>query len=90
MVLAGCEGSADVVFIIDKSGSIRHEKFGEVQQFINAIIEQLEVMADLHCRTRIWIQIRIRIPNPVATWYCAETFHIGLDPDSDPFPIVFV
>ncbi len=32
-----------MAFIIDKSGSIRHEKFGDVQTFINLIIEQLEV-----------------------------------------------
>ena len=42
------------------------------------------IMAFLHCRTRT------RIPNPMFTQYCAETFHIGSDPDSDPFPIVFV
>ena len=34
---------ADICFIIDKSGSIRHEKFPEVQAFINGIISQLEV-----------------------------------------------
>ena len=39
----GCEGMADICFIIDKSGSIRHEKFPEVQAFINGIISQLEV-----------------------------------------------
>ena len=45
-------------------------------------------MAYLHCRTQI--HIRTQIPNPMATCYSAETFHIGSDLDSDPFPIVFV
>ena len=41
-------------------------------------------MADLHCRTRI--RTLTLILNPMATWYCVETFHIG----SDPFPKVFL
>ena len=45
-------------------------------------------MAYFHCRTRI--QIRTRIPNPMATWYYAEHVSSDSDSDLDPFPIVFV
>ena len=48
-----------------------------------------ELMAYFHCRTRIHLLIRIRIPNPVATLYYAEHVHItdsdsDSNPDSDP------
>ena len=42
------------------------------------------IMAYFHCRTRI--QIRTRIPNPMATWYYAEHVSTDSDLDPDPFP----
>ena len=42
MVL-GCTGAADVIFAIDVSGSIRHERFPLVQEFFISIIENLEI-----------------------------------------------
>ena len=47
-------------------------------------------MAYFHCRTRIQIQTRTQIPNPMATWYYAEHVSTDSDLDLDPFPIVFV
>ena len=34
-------------------------------------------MAQLHYQTRIQVRTRIRIPNPMATLYCAEHVHIA-------------
>ena len=37
---------ADVLFIIDKSGSIRHERYSEVLEFICNIVEDFEIWQD--------------------------------------------
>ena len=36
-----------------------------------------DLMSYLHCRTRIQVPTRIRIPNPMATLYYAEHVHIA-------------
>ena len=48
----------------------------------------LHVMAYLHYLTRI--RTPTQISNPMATYYYAEIYHIGSNPDSDPFPIVYI
>ena len=40
---AECDGKLDIAFLLDSSGSIRHEKYPEVLQFVADIAEQLEV-----------------------------------------------
>ena len=47
-------------------------------------------LAYFHCRTRIQILTRTRIPNPMAMWYYTENVSTDLDSDLDPFPIVVV
>ena len=39
----GCSAAADLVFIIDGSGSIRHERFQDIKDFVIGIIEELEI-----------------------------------------------
>ena len=39
----GCSGYVDIVFVIDNTGSIRWNEFDSLLQFIDAIINQLEV-----------------------------------------------
>ena len=46
------------------------------------------LMAHFHCQTWIQIRTRIRIPNPITTWYYAAHVSTDSDSDSDPFPIV--
>ena len=53
----GCSGPADVVFVIDSSGSIRSERFPRVLEFIETIVSDLDVHPD---RTRIGIALIIR------------------------------
>ena len=40
---AGCDGKADIVFLLDASGSIHHERFPIVQDFVKQIVESLEI-----------------------------------------------
>ena len=54
------------------------------------VLRLIYFMAYFHCRTRIQIRTRTRIPNPMATWYYAEHVSTDSDSDLDPFPIVFV
>ena len=42
----GCSAYADILFLIDRSGSIRHERFDEVKEFLVDIIDDLEVWND--------------------------------------------
>ena len=46
----GCSGYSDIVFLVDSSGSIRHERFPQVLDFIVNIVTNLDVASD---RTRI-------------------------------------
>jgi len=39
----GCSGKVDIAFILDASGSIRNERFPKVIDFVNSIIEELQV-----------------------------------------------
>ena len=39
----GCSAAADLVFIIDGSGSIRHERFQDIKDFVIGIVEELEI-----------------------------------------------
>ena len=41
-----CQGSADIVFAIDVSGSIRPERFYQVLEFVVGAVENLEVFND--------------------------------------------
>lgn len=41
-----CNGEADIVFIIDKSGSIRNERFMAVKEFFVTVIEDMELWND--------------------------------------------
>jgi len=41
-----CSGELDVLFIIDKSGSIRHERFMDVKDMIASTVSQFEVYRD--------------------------------------------
>ena len=41
-----CSGEADIVFVIDKSGSIRSERFLAVKEFFVTVIEDLEIGED--------------------------------------------
>ena len=52
IICSGCDGRADVVFVLDASGSIRHERFQNVLDFINSIVTQLEIATD---RTRVGV-----------------------------------
>ena len=39
----GCDGSMDVVFLLDASGSIRHERFPNVLDFATKIVAEMDV-----------------------------------------------
>ena len=41
--LVACDGAADVAFLLDKSGSIRNDQWPRVQDFVNFVINNLEV-----------------------------------------------
>lgn len=41
-LFADCRGDADILFIIDKSGSIRNNRFQDVKDFIIRIIREFE------------------------------------------------
>ena len=49
----GCSAAADLVFVVDGSGSIRHERFQDIKEFIIGIIEELEVNPDSPNKVRI-------------------------------------
>lgn len=49
-ILAACDGQADVVFVVDASGSIRENRFQIVLEYVAGVINNLEVASD---RTRI-------------------------------------
>ena len=46
MVSSGCDGSIDLAIILDKSGSIQHERFEGVKQFLVDVVTDLEVFGD--------------------------------------------
>ena len=49
--LSGCDGRADVAFLIDSSGSIQYERFDDyVKPFVMSVIAELDVGSD---RTRV-------------------------------------
>ncbi len=37
---------ADILFIIDKSGSVRHERFEDVKEMLTDAIDRLEIFND--------------------------------------------
>ena len=41
-----CDGRADLAIILDISGSIRYERFGDVKQFLVDAISEMEVWQD--------------------------------------------
>ena len=47
-------------------------------------------MAYFHCQTRIQIQTRTQIPNPMATWYYGLIYSTDSDSDLYLFPMIFV
>ena len=49
---SGCDGALDVGFLVDTSGSIRHERFSLVQDFIQTIVSALEISS---ARTRVGV-----------------------------------
>ena len=49
-----CDGQADVVFVIDASGSIRQSRFQTVLEYVTTVVEQLEVAQD---RTRVGVVV---------------------------------
>ena len=42
-VSVGCSGEADVVFLLDRSGSVRNERFPFVLQYIVNVVSQMDV-----------------------------------------------
>ena len=42
----GCSAAADLTFIIDGSGSIRHERFQDIKDFVIGIVKELEINPD--------------------------------------------
>ena len=49
----GCSAAADLVFLIDGSGSIRHERFQDIKDFVIGIVQELEVNPDLPSKVHI-------------------------------------
>ncbi len=45
-MVSGCEGSLDVVFILDSSGSIGLENFQHIKQFVINVIRMLDIERD--------------------------------------------
>ena len=50
--LSGCDGKLDVVLAIDASGSIRHERFSEVLEYLESVSREFEIAPD---RTRVGV-----------------------------------
>ena len=51
-VSIGCSGEADVVFLLDRSGSVRNERFPFVLQYIVNVVSQMDVGSS---KTRIGV-----------------------------------
>ena len=65
---AGCGGLADIVFVIDSSGSIRSERFPRVIEFIERIVSRLDVHPE---RTRIGACVCVRMRECMRACVCA-------------------
>jgi collagen type VI alpha len=68
--VAACDGKADVVFVIDSSGSIRENRYDMVLDYVRSIVNSLEVSTD---RTRIGVVIYGDNANVI--------FHLNTYPD---------
>lgn len=42
-MFSGCDGKADIIFVVDSSGSIREARFQTVLEYVANITRQLEV-----------------------------------------------
>jgi len=59
---AGCNGVMDLVFVLDSAGTVYPDRWHYMQDFVQCIVEQLDVAAD---RTR------------VAVVYWSDSAHVG-------------
>lgn len=50
LVYSGCQARADVVFLLDSSGSVGHVDFRRVKQFVHNLVSDLQIGRD---KTRI-------------------------------------
>ncbi len=53
VTVSGCSAAADILFVIDGSGSIRHERFNDIKDFVIGIVEGLEINSNRPNKVRI-------------------------------------
>ena len=44
-----CEGQADIVFVVDSSGSIRESRFQLVKDYMKSVVSEMEIAPDKVC-----------------------------------------
>ena len=70
-MVSECSALADIVFILDVSGSIREKRFRLVQEFVIDVVNELEVHQD---RTRIGL---VKFSTDIAVEFYLNEFHVS-------------
>lgn len=69
--IAGCDGAADISFVVDASGSIHMERFPMVLDFIKSVIKELEISPTrgrcVHVISSCWLMLLVMT---FTSWLC--------------------